>query len=82
MSNSTVIQRPCGDAKKAGIKRYTPYHQYKIQHTLDIRFEGLSMNLENISNLRNVFLENKVWKVWDKKVWDRNNFLGFFELGS
>jgi hypothetical protein len=40
------------------------------------------MNLENISNLRNLFLENKVWKVWDKKVWDRNNFLGFFELGS
>jgi len=22
------------------------------------------MNLENISNLRNRFLENKVWKVW------------------
>jgi hypothetical protein len=82
MSNSTVIQRPAGTQKWAGIKRYTPYHQYKIQHTLDIRLEGLSMNLENISNLRNVFLENKVWKVWDKKVWDRNNFLGFFELGS
>jgi hypothetical protein len=53
-----------------------------VVDTLDTRFEGLSMNLENISNLRNVFLENKVWKVWDKKVWDRNNFLGFFELGS
>ncbi len=21
-------------------------------------------------------------KVWENKVWDRNNFLGFFELGS
>jgi len=27
----------------------------------DIRFV---MNMENILNLRNVFLENKVWKVW------------------
>jgi len=36
------------------------------------------MNLENISNLRNRFLENKVWKVWqtfwDFLIWDRNRF--------
>jgi len=36
------------------------------------------MNLENISNLRNVFLENKVWKVcqtfWDFLNWVLNVF--------
>jgi hypothetical protein len=47
MSNSTVIQRPCGDAKTAGIKRYT--HTPSSIQTIssgykglaDMRFEGL-----------------------------------------
>ena len=58
----TIKQRRHGRQKSAGIKRYT--------HTPSIRH----MNLENISNLRNRFLENKVWRFVHN--------LGFFELGS
>ena len=50
MAYYTIKQRRHGRQKCAGIKRYT--------HTPSIRY----MNLENISNLRNVFLENKVWR--------------------
>jgi hypothetical protein len=66
MSYYTINQRRHGRQKWAGIKRYT--------HTPSIR----EINLENISNLRNVFLENKVWKVcqtfWDFLNWVLNVF--------
>jgi len=46
----------CGDKKIYPIPPvvYKPY-------LLNIRFEGLSMNLEKFKNAHNVFLENKVW---------------------
>ncbi len=75
----TIKQRRHGRQKWAGIKRYT--HITSSRYTgykglLDIK--GLAMNLENISNLRNLFLENKVWKVcqtfWDFLNWVLNVF--------
>ena len=62
MSVYTIKQRRSGRQKTAGIKRYTHTPSIRYIHTLDIRFEieRFVMNLENISNLRNVFLENKV----------------------
>jgi hypothetical protein len=71
----TIKQRRHGRQKCAGIKRYT--HITSSRYTgykglLDIK--GLAMNLENISNLRNVFLDIRFGRFVHN--------LGFFELGS
>ena len=39
MSINTRTQRPCGDAKTAGIKRYTNTPSIRYTYTLDIRFD-------------------------------------------